>query len=178
MAEIQNQSPVNKSDDPSNACPPQPFEISKWILLRSNKTEPVPLDYIQINERRQLITWLHILCIHAAHILKPKWFNAIQSQTRLLVSFLSPNRRFMTQGDNMYQAMFSAFRASIMYISSLSQTFHLSCLPILMHHVGTVCLKGAIPYAHLPCFQLLQMFNIKTLYSWFLEEIYFLLSYQ
>lgn len=49
--------------------------------------------------------------------------------------------------------MFSPLRAPIMCISSLSQTFHLSCFSILISRGGKVCLEGgeASYYTHLPC---------------------------
>lgn len=68
-------------------------------------------------------------------------------------SFLSSNSCFMTHGNICTKLMFSAFGASIMYIYSLSQTFHPSCcFPTLMHPVDKACLEGreATSPPHLP----------------------------
>lgn len=87
----------------------------------------------------------YIKCSHRFMCSGLKWFTAApQSLTGSLqpAAVLASNSRFMTQGDNMHQAILCVCRASIMYISSLSQTFHLSCFQLLMHHVGMVCLSG------------------------------------
>lgn len=88
---------------------------------------------------------------------------------------LSSNRRFMTQGDDMHQAMFGAFRAPIMCISSESN-FSPQLLPHTYaprRYSMSERQGGHMPYTHLPCLLIVLTWkflfkNLFFLYNWFL----------
>lgn len=115
-----------------------------------NSSDAQVLQLLRLSQRLWKASLDHLLaayikCSHRFMFSSLKWFTAApQSLTDSLqpAAVFASNSRFMTQGDNMHQAILSVSRAAIMYISSLSQTFHLSCFHLLMHHVGMVCLSG------------------------------------
>lgn len=129
-------------------CPPKPSESPSWTLLMLKCCWKLQL--LRLSQRLRKASPDHLLAAyikrsHRFMFSSLKWFTAApQSLTDSLqpAAVFASNSRFMTQGDNMHQAILSVSRASIMYISSLSQTFHLSCFHLLMHHVGMVCLSG------------------------------------